>query len=810
MDTVFFLFNRRTADSLRTIESVLDGGGIDRVVVFQSEDCTEDYSALTYINKVKVVRVAEVGFCGDTLRRINEEQARYKFLYLKSEPLEVGYRMTVRMKAAADAQSLRDGGSLLVYADHYEVKNHKTLTHPLTDWQRGSVRNDFDFGSVLLFVGKIKESPYRCAALYYAWLYTEEKIHIPELLYTEQESDLRLSGQKQFDYVNPAQREVQIEMEEAFTEWLGDENAKHGLAGCGHDADLRINSQMIMRANVDAAWENGVEATVIIPVRNREKTIGDAIRSALSQKTDFPFNIIVIDNHSTDATSSAIAQLAQQDERVIHLIPKREDLGIGGCWDMAIRDGHCGKFAVQLDSDDLYSSPQTLQKIINKFYETKAAMVIGAYELVDFKLNPLPPGLIDHKEWTDSNGMNNALRINGLGAPRAFFTPVARQIGFPNVSYGEDYAVGLAISRRYRIGRIYESLYLCRRWEGNSDAALSIEKTNRNNIYKDWIRTQELLSRAKMIEEGITSATAHALFLSQMEAWPEVAERFSELKTGVERKALQNDAEMALAAQFNPARIKSTNAKVDKKSISERRCFLCEDYQPAEQLHLNHHGRYQLCVNPYPILPLHFTMPSVAHQPQLLQGHYTDFADIVHLMPDYLVFYNGAHCGASAPDHFHFQLGEKGHTPLERNLDFLSMQSITDRIFLLTDYPCPTLVCHDIASVEQIVKALPIKEGEAEPRFNLLGWSLPQDDGALSPVYVVIPRHKHRPDCYYAEGEERLCISPGAIDMAGLLITPRKEDFKQLTSGKAHAILEEVGLQKEDLLPLIEKLRTIA
>ena len=237
-----------------------------------------------------------------------------------------------------------------------------------------------------------------------------------------------------------------------------------------------------------------VEASVIIPVRNRVKTIKDAIHSVLRQVADFPFNVIVVDNHSTDGTTEAIAQLAQ-DERVIHIIPDRTDLGIGGCWNMGIHHPQCGKFAIQLDSDDLYSDEHTLSKMVSAFYEQQCAMVVGTYRMTDFDLNTLPPGIIDHKEWTPENGRNNALRINGLGAPRAFYTPVIRQIGFPNTSYGEDYAVGLAISRHYQIGRVYDVVYLCRRWSGNSDAALNAFQVNANNLYKDRIRTWELKAR---------------------------------------------------------------------------------------------------------------------------------------------------------------------------------------------------------------------------------------------------------------------------------------------------------------------------
>lgn len=379
----------------------------------------------------------------------------------------------------------------LVYSDYYELSNNNITKHPTIDYQTGSIRDDFDFGPVMLFRRESTEeffrqnSNYNVAGLYSLRLSLSEKypvVRIPEYLYTASRPDLRKSGEKLFDYVDPQNRKVQIELEEAATFHLKQIGAY--LTPVKYEANLGVD-------------QFEYEASVIIPVKNREKTIKDAIQSALKQETDFSFNVIVIDNHSIDSTTKILNGLAKKDNRVVHIIPDRTDLEIGGCWNEAILSSKCGKFTVQLDSDDLYLNEHTLKKIIDKFYLDKCAMIIGSYKLTDFNMNDIPPGIIDHKEWTDENGYNNALRINGLGAPRAFYTPLLREIKFPNVSYGEDYAVSLAILREYKIGRIYEPLYICRRWEGNTDANLSIEQQNANDYYKDSIRTTEIIERQK-------------------------------------------------------------------------------------------------------------------------------------------------------------------------------------------------------------------------------------------------------------------------------------------------------------------------
>ena len=436
----------------------------------------------------KVVCLDEPVFKSETIRRIAaESNADYALVYTKTTTLELGYMALERL-----LQIAQDTEAGLVYADHYQVKGGELVKAPVIDYQKGSLRDDFDFGSVLFFdAAALKESvqrmteTYQHAGLYDLRLKLSQRyalVHANEYLYSEVEEDNRKSGEKQFDYVDPRNRDRQIEMEKACTQHLKE------IGGYlePHFEDIDFNQ-----------GEFEVEASVIIPVRNRAATIGAAIESVLKQQTKFKFNLIVIDNHSTDGTTEAIDAF-KADGRVVHLVPERTDLGIGGCWNYGVNSTHCGKFAVQLDSDDLYKDEHTLQTIVDAFYEQKCAMVIGSYMMTDFDLNELPPGVIDHKEWTPDNGRNNALRINGLGAPRAFYTPVLRSIGLPNTSYGEDYAMGLNISRHYQIGRIYDVLYLCRRWGGNSDAALSIEKVNANNLYKDRIRTWELEARIRM------------------------------------------------------------------------------------------------------------------------------------------------------------------------------------------------------------------------------------------------------------------------------------------------------------------------
>ena len=409
----------------------------------------------------------------------------YALLYMKTSPIELSKASLKRFVSIAN-----DTSASMVYSNYYQVMNGETSVVPTIEYQLGSVRDDFNFGSLVLVrvedVRAVDIAEYEFATWYAIRLALSnfgEIVHIDEVLYTEMEEDTRKSGEKQFDYVNPRNRAVQIEMEKAFTAYLKETGAY--LEPKFKDVDFS-----------GVAFEN--EASVIIPVRNRVKTVADAVRSALSQKTSFPFNVIVIDNHSTDGTTELLREIATEDSRLVHIVPESTKLGIGGCWMEGVNNPACGKFAVQLDSDDLYDGDNVLQQIVDEFYAQNCAMLIGSYTMTNFNLEVLPPGLIDHAEWTPDNGRNNALRINGLGAPRAFFTPLLREYGVPNVSYGEDYALGLRFSREYQIGRIYNSLYLCRRWEGNSDAALAIDKVNANNFYKDKLRSIEMAARMQL------------------------------------------------------------------------------------------------------------------------------------------------------------------------------------------------------------------------------------------------------------------------------------------------------------------------
>lgn len=476
-------------------------GFIDNMKGFKTIDCG-----------LIPVRELEQALCG-----VDEE---FVMLRRRDGRVELGPYSCRRILSIA-----HDTGADMLYSDYHEVLSRVERNsiikgiHSLIPCQMGALRDDFDFGPVVVvrtsFCKKVlAEIPsYKYGAFYALRLAAGKVQYIPEPLYTYYEvADVHSEAsdalnkaedghsmaadthheainthpkatdkgrnESQFDYVDPRNREVQAEMEEICTAYLKRVGAY-------------ITGGRVLP--LPPAFQTPVTASVVIPVYNRARTVGDAVRSALSQECDFHFNVIVVDNHSDDGTSEVLATFS--DPRLKVIVPEDVGLGIGGCWNLAINTPDCGLYAVQLDSDDIYSDCNTLAKIVSAFKSGNYGMVVGSYTLTDFDLNPIPPGLIDHKEWTDANGRNNALRINGLGAPRAFYVPLLRQIGFPDVSYGEDYAVALRISRDYRIGRIYESLYFCRRWTGNSDASLSVSKANAHNTYKDFVRTCELQAR---------------------------------------------------------------------------------------------------------------------------------------------------------------------------------------------------------------------------------------------------------------------------------------------------------------------------
>ena len=759
-------------------------------------------------------------------------KSKYFFIYIKNQQLTLGYNMVNRFYSVAESID-----PAILYSDRYVIKDGETQGAPVTDCFYGSVRDDFDFGSLILvrsdtlfeYLKECHDDNWKYSAWYAFHLYAlrnkrrHSLFHLREYLYTEEEIDLRKSGEKQFDYVDPRNRDVQIEKEKAFTVHL----KRIG-------AYIEPHSVTYIDPHRNE-FDN--EASVIIPVRNRVRTIDDAIRSALSQKTTFKYNVIVIDNYSNDGTSEVIEKIVAEDERCVHLIPKRKDLGIGGCWNLAVNDNRCGRFAVQLDSDDLYSSPNTLQMIVDKFYSENCAMVIGSYRMCDFQLKTLPPGIIDHKEWTDDNGRNNALRINGLGAPRAFFTPLIRKIGVPNTSYGEDYALGLAFSRKYHIGRIFEDIYLCRRWEGNSDAALSPEKINQNNCYKDMLRTIEIIERQNLNDywnREVSASEVHGFFFEQLQHWDNARQHYDELKNVCTKVLSQND--MSVAVQYNPARMVSTGAKIDNDTIANRPCFLCDINRPDVQFDLPMLKKYHLLVNPFPILPIHFTIALRYHYPQRIAVSYLDMMNIVLNLDNLMVFYNGPLCGASAPDHAHFQAGTRGIVPLERDYESKYRQlssrlyPITDEefieasclgiitddegIFSLRGYACPAFIVVSRSPevnyflFNKIYNVLPCLDGEAEPKMNIIAFtndSKNTDSKILTSI--IIPRCKHRPDCYYAPGPDNCLVSPGSLDMGGLIITPRKADFDKMTVEEATSIISECGISSETEMEIIKLLK---
>jgi glycosyltransferase involved in cell wall biosynthesis len=467
----------------RTIEQLVPSPLVETICLLSTASATRGLEGCTRLPVDSL-------YGSRTLRAIAQRATTpYTLLIIHDTAIEFGQFALERLVASAELT-----GSGLVYSDYHDIQGGQRVSHPVIEYQLGSVRDDFNFGSVLLFETKAlkaavaagRRQNFQYAGLYAARMAVSRQkaiTRVGEHLYGKVELDVRQSDQKQFDYVDPKNRAVQIEMEAAVTDHL-----------------KQLGAWLKPRFKAPN-WEDTAfqaEASVIIPVKNRVRTVGDAVNSVLKQQTSFPFNLIVVDNHSTDGTTDLLRSLGRQDSRMIHLIPARQDLLIGGCWNEAIMHPACGRFAVQLDSDDIYKDQATLQTIIDAFHKEKCAAVIGSYRMTNFKLEEIPPGVIDHREWTPENGRNNALRIHGLGAPRAYYTPIIRGIRFPNVSYGEDYAAVLAVCREYQIARIYEPIYLCRRWEGNSDAGIDVAKQNAFNAYKDKLRTFEIIARQRM------------------------------------------------------------------------------------------------------------------------------------------------------------------------------------------------------------------------------------------------------------------------------------------------------------------------
>ncbi len=713
----------------------------------------------------------------------------------------------------------------IVYSDFILRKGNNFIEHPLIDYQQGSIRDDFNFGPLLLFscpavktaLQKYGSLPSgNDVALYDLRLKVSidsPVYHIPEFLYTVEDrksKHIKIGNDRiknHFAYAASGNISQQKNLEKTATGYLKLTSAY-----------LKARTKKALRTNDFFP----VEASIIIPVLNRRKTIKEAIQSALAQKTNFDFNIIVVDNHSTDGTTDILKKIAAKYKEIKHIVPKRHDLGIGGCWNEAVHSSHCGRYAVQLDSDDLYSSSQTLQKIVDTLRRDNYAMVVGSYTIVNEHLKKISPGLIAHKEWTQANGHNNALRVNGLGAPRAFNTAVIRKIGFHNVSYGEDYAVALKIAREYKIGRIYESIYLCRRWKDNTDAGLSVEKQNHNDFYKDELRSLEIKARRILNKTesekktfdrypGGKQKSLIALCLNLLEeqkrCWPKLAHAYRELARVRTRSVSYSGYKVAL--QFNPQRAISSGAAVDAESIKSRPCFLCQDNLPDEQKGVLYRNQCLILCNPAPIFKNHFTIVALKHKSQEITKSINWLLRLgSDMSPAFAVFYNGPACGASAPDHLHFQaipvdalpfLSELRELPplKEKSSVRYNIGKNYDRSVVILESKNATALTEQFLNLLKIVQK--ILATNDEPLVNVIcvyaenHWRL-----------VIFLRQKHRPDAYFAEGENRLFISPGAIDLAGVIITPRLNDYNRLDHNTIRGIYREVSLP-EDMMNIIMK-----
>lgn len=717
----------------------------------------------------------------------------------------------------------------IVYSDFILHRKNNFIEHPLIDYQQGSIRDDFNFGHILLFsclaiktsLRKYGSLPSGAnAALYDLHLKVSMDypvFHVPEFLYTVEDRKAKHTKtgndriENNFAYTASGNIIQQKKLEKIATNHL------KRIGAC-----LPLRTKNTNKEPDELQWK----ASIVIPVLNRKKTIADALTSALEQKTDFPFNIIVVDNHSTDGTTDILKKIVAKYPHVHHIIPARRDLGIGGCWNEAIYSPHCGRYVVQLDSDDLYSSPQTLQKIVDTLRRGSYAMVVGSYSLVNERLKLIPPGLIDHREWTRKNGHNNLVRINGMGAPRAFDSFVIRRIGFPNVSYGEDYAMALRITREYKIGRIYENLYLCRRWKNNTDAGLSVDKQNSNDFYKDKLRTAEIEAR-KLTNKKESSldnrrifATfpggkdlslpdlCQSLYYSQKKSWPKLAQACSDLSSVQTRELSGENYKVIL--QYNPARAVSSGATVDKESIKNRPCFLCENNLPSQQLGVLYRNEYLILCNPAPIFEKHFTIVSLRHKPQAIASSIEWLLRLSADLSYYSVFYNGPACGASAPDHLHFQAIPKNVFPFLKELKKLSPvkeKSFSrysrwenfDRSAVLLEAKNAEALTKQFLNL--LNKAQKIIKTNEEPLVNVIcdyagsGWRL-----------FVFLRDKHRPDAYFAKGVNRIFISPGAVDMAGVVVTPLLDNYNCLDYNAVRKIYREVSLPERTMDSIVREL----
>ncbi len=766
----------------------------------------DENEALDFLSSSQV-DVKEIKNLSSFLKKLS---SRYVLLINAEKEISMRKSSLHRMITIAE-----NGKAGIVYSDFMLGESKKLIKHPLIDYQTGSIRDDFNLGHVLIFSCEAVQSALQKyvslpsdtdTALYDLRLKISadyEVIHVPEFLYTvsAKEKKIKKTGSRT----------------EAHFAYVAKENyrrqKKFAKIATGHlkriGAYLTQRTKTVNKEEDEYQWK----ASVIIPVLNRKKTIADALKSALGQKTDFPFNIIVVDNHSTDGTTEILKRFTVKYPHIHHLIPSRRDLGIGGCWNEAIYSPHCGRYVVQLDSDDLYSSPRTLQKIVDTLRKGRYAMVVGSYIIVNERLKKIPPGLIDHREWTQANGHNNLLRVNGMGAPRAFDLSVLRRIGFPNVSYGEDYAVALRITREYKIGRIYENLYWCRRWKDNTDAGLSIQKQNANDFYKDTLRSAEIEARkmgnaGKIFQDNkrlfaefnggkdlSLPLICQSLYNTQKKTWLTLAESCGNLAAAHTRKL---SGAYKVYLQYNPARAVSSGAAVDARSISARPCFLCENNLPPQQMGILYRNEYWILCNPAPIFQHHFTIVSLKHEPQDIASSMNWLLQLSADMPGYAVFYNGPACGASAPDHLHFQAVPHKFLPFLRELKKLSpvkekspirysRSEIFDRsVVALESKNAEALTEQFLNLLRTTRKILKIND---EPPVNVICyysvncWKL-----------VVFMRKKHRPDSYFAKDDNRIFISPGAVDMAGVMITPLLDNYNHLDYNTVRGIYSEVSL----------------